>query len=475
MAGDFEFCRFDGVAAMSPASVRILLLALLAVGFVGSLLAQEELPAPKPRPRTEAAASPAATPPCTDCDAKPSEPWADVEPPVLALRVLAPARATGEVNYQVCIENRSNAAAHAVALRGMMPEGVRLLRADPAPKESGGELLWELGSFPGGAKQCIQLTLATSTPIDLRMCFRISSEHGVCVTTRTAAKPPLIPVEPGDTEPKQAKLELALAAPAQASLITPIPCRITVSNRGTASAENTRVSLRVPLGVTFVSASDGGQYQLEARQVVWTLGSLPAGQSRTLEAKIRADLAGVVNLVSEAQADGGLLARAEARTDVTGAAGLHLEVTDSADPLLLRPGVAIINQESTVYRIVVRNTGTGPAANLRLSATAPPELAIVRIEGPFAHNHREGDTRVDFNPFLLPAGEQVQFRVECKPQRAGYVKFRVELTGDPLPSGPVLEEESTNIVTDLQDEEQVFRRDLRLHWRARGEQVAEQR
>lgn len=450
---------------MSPRTLRFPLLAILAYLLAGGLAAQEELPAPKPRPQP----APVTTPDCVDCD-KPTEPWADVEPPVLWLRVMAPARASGEVTYRVCIENRSNSAAHGVVLRCNLPAGTRFVRAEPSPKQATGELVWELGSIAGGGQQCLQVVAAATSANELKTCFRISYEHGVCVITRTAAKPPLLP---DDSPSRPARLELEMAAPAMASLATPIAYRLTISNKGGAPAKQVRLLNRLPAGTSFVGASDGGQYQLESRHTTWTLGELAAGQSRTVELKLRADQAGTLVNVAEAQAEGGLTARAEARTEVSGAPGLHLELVDTADPLLLRPNLAVANQESTSYRVTVRNSGAGPATNLRLTGFAPPELVIVRVEGPFAHTHREGDSRVDFNPFVLPPGEQVQFRIECKPQRAGYVKFRVELTGDPLPSGPVREEESTNIVTDLKDEEQVNRRELRLRWHAAEPRVAE--
>jgi uncharacterized repeat protein (TIGR01451 family) len=278
---------------------------------------------------------------------------------------------------------------------------------------------------------------------------------------------------PDETPFAAARLELTISGPEKASLATPIPYRLTVSNKGTSPAQNVQLISRLPTAAAFVGASDGGQFNLEARQTVWNLGQLGAGQSRTVELKLRAEQPGTLVHEAEATAAGGLSSRAEARTEVSGAAGLHLELVDTTDPLLLKPNLAVANQDSTIYRITVRNTGTGPANNLRLTATAPPELVIVRVEGPFAHSHQEGDAYVYFNPFILPAGEQVQFRIECKPRRAGYVKFRVELTGDPLPSGAVREEESTNIVTDLKDQDEVFRRDIRLKWHLAEPRVAE--
>lgn len=455
---------------MSSRACRTLLLALSVWWWIAPALGQEELPAPKPL--TQGVTGEKAKSDCPDCvpsDASPN-PWPDIEPPAVVLRVLAPAQAQGDVNYQVCLENRSQSAAYGVLLRGQLPEGARLVRSDPSPKQTGKELLWEIGTLSGGAKQCLRLTLAAGSAGDLQMCFRVAYEHGVCLTTRIRAKPAL---NPDETPTAAARLELTLTGPGTASLATPIPYRLTISNKGTAPAQNVRLVSRLPAAAAFVSASDGGQFNLEARQTVWNLDQLGAGQSRTVELKLRAEQPGTLIHEAEATAAGGLTARAQVRTEVSGAPGLHLELVDTADPLLLKPDLAVANQESTVYRITVRNTGAGPASNLRLTAIAPPELVIIRVEGPFAHTHQEGDAYVYFNPFILPAGEQVQFRIECKPRRAGYVKFRVELSGDPLPSGPVREEESTNIVTDLKDQDEVFRRDIRLKWHLAEPRVAE--
>jgi uncharacterized repeat protein (TIGR01451 family) len=56
-------------------------------------------------------------------------------------------------------------------------------------------------------------------------------------------------------------------------------------NQGLQSGTNLQVSVPLPDGVEFISASDGGQYS--NRQVRWTLPRLDTGQTRTLTFQAR--------------------------------------------------------------------------------------------------------------------------------------------------------------------------------------------
>ena len=63
-------------------------------------------------------------------------------------------------------------------------------------------------------------------------------------------------------------------------------------------------------------------------------------------------------------------------------------------------------------------------------------------------NRRDG-AKILFAPVTLrPAGE-VRYEIAVRALRAGDVRFRVELTADQLTAGPVHQEESTTIYTDL--------------------------
>jgi uncharacterized repeat protein (TIGR01451 family) len=64
-----------------------------------------------------------------------------------------------------------------------------------------------------------------------------------------------------------------------------VTLRVICRNQGLQSGANLQVSVPLPEGLEFVSASDGGQYV--NRQVRWSLTRLDAGQTRTLTFQAR--------------------------------------------------------------------------------------------------------------------------------------------------------------------------------------------
>jgi uncharacterized repeat protein (TIGR01451 family) len=476
-------------------------------------------------------AVPARSPDCSSClpGALPPAAPGELAPPIVALRVLVPAAsgAHEELEYRILAENRSRAAAHHVVIHAELPANARYVRADPEPNTAAPNLQWRLGTLDAGAQREIRLVLAPAGPGNLRVCVRVTFEHGVCVTTQVA--PPMLPalsvrkrgptaaqrgqpltflvtvVNTGqapahnvtlvDTLPEglehasgqkqltfalgtlapgqarqvtyqvvaradgrwcnravvtadgglrdeaevcivvtEAKLALTKTGPKQQYLSTPITYRLTVTNPGTGPATNLVLVDRVPAGAVFVSASNGGR--LVGDRVQWTLGPLAPGASRTVEVKFRAAAAGVLVNQAEASADRGLRASAEARTEVLGAPGLLLEAVDRDDPIEVGA--------DTAYEIIVRNQGTLPVTNIRLTATVPAELAIVRVQGPV--DHKKDEQKIIFEPLKLPANTETIFRIFVRAVKPGDVRFRVEMTADQLPAGAVREEESTNIV-----------------------------
>jgi uncharacterized repeat protein (TIGR01451 family) len=231
----------------------------------------------------------------------------------------------------------------------------------------------------------------------------------------------------------EAKLGLAMTAPAQQSFTRSIPYEITVSNDGSAVLSNVAIVNPLPSGTAFVSASNGGK--VVGGQVEWSLGTLGPGVNKKLEMKLRPLATGEVVNHAEARADRGLKMHAQARTQIIGAPGLLLEVVDLEDPIEVGG--------DTQYNIIVRNQGGVPATNIRITATVPAELAVAKVQGPT--DHKKEDHKIVFEPLTLAPGKDAIYHVFVRGLKSADVRFRVEVTSDQLPAGPLLEEESTNI------------------------------
>ncbi len=178
----------------------------------------------------------------------------DPPAPVVAIRVRVPATASAgqELEYRICVENLSQAAAHHVIVRNPLPANARFVRANPEPSSKDPELIWELGTLQGCACREIVLVLAAAGVGDVKNCARVQFEHGQCVTTRIA----------------RPALSLRKNGPTQAFVNETLRFQLIVTNTG--ATELTGVTLTDTLPPELEYA--GGQ-----KQLTWDLGTLAPG------------------------------------------------------------------------------------------------------------------------------------------------------------------------------------------------------
>jgi uncharacterized repeat protein (TIGR01451 family) len=208
-----------------------------------------------------------------------------------------------------------------------------------------------------------------------------------------------------------------------------------VFNPGNAPATNVQVMDRLPPGLDFVSATDGGAYDANARSITWNVGTLPPGQRRAMHLKVVGKSVGDFVNQAFARGDRNLQAHAEEQLHVEGVAALMLEVVDLDDP------VEVGNE--TVYEVHVINTGTDVCTNLQIVAVSPEGMVPRGGTGPT--NARVQGQAVTFEPLdRLAAKAEVTFRVRVLCKTPGDWRFRVYMTADQL-RGPVLEEESSRV------------------------------
>jgi uncharacterized repeat protein (TIGR01451 family) len=211
-----------------------------------------------------------------------------------------------------------------------------------------------------------------------------------------------------------------------------------VANPGTAPATNVQVLDRLPNGLEFVKASEGGTYDQATRSVLWNLGTLAPSQRRGLQVTVLSKLPGDHVNRAFARADRNLEAKDEAPLHVEGLAALMLEVVDLDDPIEIG--------SETTFEVRVLNQGTGPCTNLHIVATLPAGMAPKGGTGPTTA--RIQGQQVVFDPLpRLAAHADITYRVKVLCQQAGDWRFHVEMSSDQA-QVPVVEEESTRIYRD---------------------------
>jgi uncharacterized repeat protein (TIGR01451 family) len=390
----------------------------------------------------------------------------DPPTPLVKIRVRVPACAVAgqDVEYKITIENCSPAPAHHVLVRNPLPAGARFCRAVPEPAAMDPDLIWLLGTLPPGACREICLVLCPTDGCELKNCARVQFEHGECVVTRIANAPPtgFEPkpqpreqiTEPPQVEPKEppkvivpgdTSLGVKITGPKKQYANLPAKYQITVTNNGAKAAENVLVSAILPDKSVLIGTSENGRYHFGV--VNWLVGDLPAGASRTVQVTYKVPAAGEFCL--KANASGLSQGSAEAIwcTTFEGISALHLEATDTRDPVEVGG--------KTSYRITLTNQGTAPLTNIRIEARVPPEMATYRATGPtnppkdLPPPMADGQLVV-FAPLKeLKAGERLTYEVFVTAAKPGDARFRVTLTADELQAGgPVFEEESTQVFRD---------------------------
>lgn len=273
---------------------------------------------------------------------------ADPPAPVVVLRVRVPASAAAgqELEYRICVENCSAAAAHHVLVRNPLPAGAHFVRASPEPAVREPDLLWRLGTLDGGAKREIVLVLSPTGSGDVKSCARVQFEYGECVTTQV-------------TRPS---LSLQKQGPTQAVLGDTLNYRLTLTNTGRTELTNLLLTDLLP---------DGLERARGKERLSWIIGTLAPGQSQSVDYQVVAKKPGRLCNKAIATAAGGV--REEMESCVTvGEMKLDLTMTGPERRYLNLPAA---------YQITVHNPGTLPLTNVVLHDPLPAQTTFVSATG----------------------------------------------------------------------------------------------
>jgi uncharacterized repeat protein (TIGR01451 family) len=206
---------------------------------------------------------------------------------------------------------------------------------------------------------------------------------------------------------------------------------ITVTNRGDGAARDVVVRDAIPTGLDFLEADSNGAR--EGNHLVWRLGTLPAGESRTLRATFRCNRLGTFSNSATVTYCAELTE--VCKVEVKGIPAILLECVDDPDPIEIN-GVL-------TYKITVLNQGSAVGTNITIDCTLPPEEEYVSSTGPT--QARVQGKKVTFAPLanLAPKASAV-YEVTVRGTGEADVRFQVEMNSDQLKT-PVMETESTHI------------------------------
>jgi len=292
--------------------------------------------------------------------------------------------------FEILVRNVGSAIANEVILRDSVPFGTALVATTPPATPAGvqgapGELVWLLGTLPPGGQARVAVDLMPMTEGDVGSVASVSFRADASVRSR-ATRPALeIRVEP--PSPVLVGLDSRLS--------------ISVSNPGSG----------VATGVVLEGLLPDGLAHRAGRELEFDVGSLPPGESRTIDLVLATTGPGVHGLKLVARADGQIEVAETVKVAVT-APTLELAVQMPSRRYLQRPATCTI---------AMTNAGTAPAIGVELAAQLPPGMKFVRANN--AGYYEERTHRVLWNLEELPAAETGEVEMVVMPIALGPQKI----------------------------------------------------
>ncbi|MEO1526361.1 MAG: hypothetical protein AAFX06_13055 [Planctomycetota bacterium] len=221
---------------------------------------------------------------------------------------------------------------------------------------------------------------------------------------------PTLPISSGQTFVTWSAPQLAIraGAPQVASFGVPVQAVVNVSNPGNQPAENVRVVVQIPQGVSADSPDAFAQNLTNA--VVWDIGTIPARSELDLFLNLSSE--SPLRLTFEARGEGELFASDTLAIDV-----YRPSLALSAYPLVERHEVG----DEVTYHIDVRNTGTRPLENLRVEVTGDSGMLHVS-------NQRSVEQTRESGP--LQPGETWELEIDFIPTDPGRRCIEIEAFAD---------------------------------------------
>lgn len=269
--------------------------------------------------------------------------------PSINIEKTAPPKSTVGANfdYNIVVSSTGDTTARNVVVTDTLPAGISYVSSVPTARVSGQSLSWDMGNLDRGGKKSIKVTVKGTRTGKFTNCAQVSAEDGALTDEDCA-----------DTVISAPKLALTKTGPAEVLRCDEIEYSFTVSNGGDAPATNVRITDTLPEGLT--TADNRNSFTLD-------VGTLPAGQSKTMTAKVKANRRGNFTNTAVATADGGLRSEATARTVVREPV-LRVTKTGPERRFTGRP---------VTFEITVTNTGDGPARETVLRDPLPTGSTLV--------------------------------------------------------------------------------------------------
>jgi uncharacterized repeat protein (TIGR01451 family) len=303
------------------------------------------------------------------------------------------------VECQFEIVNRGSQVVSGIVLRDIMPEGLH----HPA----GNDLENPLGDLKPGEKLSESLELKVMKAGEHVNQAVLTAEGGLEIKQEARL------------EAAANRLALLRRGPKERFVGRPAIYHNVVKNSSQEPVRNVVVIEKLPAGMQFVQAGQGGQYHAASREVYWKIAELGRGQTVTLDIQMTPLKAGVGESLVRVRESQGKEIQAVSHTQVRSYASIGLNVTEFDQPILVG--------DTVVMRVEATNRGNAAAKSVQFRAKIPPTLQLMNVRGRKEMEFQVMGREVVFKSQPeLPAGASEVFELEL--QAAAPSKVNVEVS-----------------------------------------------
>ena len=290
--------------------------------------------------------------------------------------------------FTVQVRNVGGQTAAEVVIRDEVPQGTKLVSTTPRADVDGTHLSWAIGSLSTGEEKTVQIELMPTAEGD------IGSVAAVSYAAQASAK----------THCTMPQLAIRMTAPSQVMIGQDEHVKIEIRNPGTGDATGVMLLENVPENVKHAA---GPALEFE-------VGTLHAGETRSMDLVLTAQKAGKVINALTARADGNLQVQQQVEFEVI-APALQVSLDGPEKRYLERPAT---------YQVSVQNPGTAPAHDIELVTKLPKGMKFVK-----ANNMGQYDATthaVYWSLAELPEGEKGTVELVAMPIEAGQQTLEVQ-------------------------------------------------
>ena len=315
--------------------------------------------------------------------------------PTLSVQKIMPAEVqVGKTaSFKIEVRNIGQVTAHEVMLSDEVPQGARLVAANPpATQASSGQMTWSLGSLRPGDESIVEIQFVPTREGELGSVATL--HFAASASARTLATQP--------------QLTLDVRTESRSMIGEQVVVQIDVKNVGSGQARNVVVDQPLPQGLQH-PAGQALEYEV---------GDLAPGESRQIELVLDATQPGQTANLMQLRCEG----------EVHAEQAWNLEVVAPALQVAIEGSKRRFLEREATYTIAVANPGTAPARDIELVTYLPRGMKFVE-----ANNYGQFDPEqnaVYWSLEELPMNEKGHVTLTAIPTEPGELRLQIHGTAE---------------------------------------------